>query len=206
MAEMKKFHSYRMDADKKNAILGNLAKLEEKKKIKSAAAFYKPVLSIVVLVFFLASASFFMLDSTKETPGSPGTSQKAETGIDLYKQSDESYTIQVNEDFALKETKDGSVLFEAEGKTVGGIEPLNEDEMVKSMNKQNLFIKEELAGYQYPATFTLDHQKTMEVFQILHYYFKSPESSLNYHVYFYTPFFTEESAEEIARSFKITYK
>ncbi|MCM3732643.1 hypothetical protein M3196_13305 [Fictibacillus nanhaiensis] len=202
-SEMKKFHRYRMDADQKNAILGNLAKLEEKEKIKSAAAFYKAVLSIVVLVFFLASASFFALDHTKETPGSPGTSQKADTGIDLYKQSDEFFTIQVNEDFTLKENKDGSVRFEAEGKTVGGIEPLNEEEMVKSMNKQNLFIKEELAGYQYPTTFTLDHQKTMEVIQILHYYFTSPESSLNYHVYFYTPFFTEESADDIARSFEI---
>jgi hypothetical protein len=202
-AEMKKFHRYRMDIDQKNAILGNLAQLEEKEKTNSASEVFKPVLSIVVLVLFLASASFFALNNTKETPGSPEPSQKVETGIDLYKESNESFTIQVHEDFTLKENKDGVVLFKAKGKTVGGIEPLNEDEMVKSMNKQNLFIKEELAGYHYPTTYTLDHQKMMEVTQILHYYFKSPESNLNYHVYFYTPFFTEESADDIARSFEI---
>jgi hypothetical protein len=202
-SEMKKFHRYRMKVDQKNSILGNLAQLEGKEKTRSVSSFFKPVLSIVVLLFFLASASFFALDYSKDVPGSPEPSQNAETGIDLYKESNESFTIQVHEDFTLKENTDGAVLFKAKGKTVGGIEPLNEDEMVKSLNKQNLFMKEELAGYPYPTTFTLDHQKMMEVTQILHYYFKSPESKLNYHVYFYTPFFTEEIADDIASSFEI---
>jgi hypothetical protein len=203
MTEMKKFHRFGMDIDQKNAILGNLAQLEEKEKTKSVSEVFKPVLSIVVLVLFLASASFYALDHTKKTPGSPETSQKAETGIDQYKNANESFDIQASKNFTMKENKDGTVRFEAEGKTVGGIEPLNEDEMMKSINRQNLHTKEELSGYHYPTTYTLDHQKKMDVTQILHYYFKSPESNLNYHVYFYTPFFTEESADDIARSFEI---
>jgi hypothetical protein len=202
MSEMKKFHRYRMDADQKNAILGNLAQLGAKRKRGSISAFFNPVLSMIVLVVFLASASFIALDHAK-APGSPELPKKAETGIQQFQQANESFSIQEYETFTLKENKDGTVLFIADGKTVGGIEPLNEDEMVKSINQQNLMKKEELEGYQYPATFTLDHQKTMDVVQILHYYFTSPESKLNYHVYFYTPFFNDESADEIARSFNI---
>ncbi|WP_226537347.1 hypothetical protein [Fictibacillus halophilus] len=201
MSEMKKFHKYRMDANQKSVILGNLAQLGTKGKRRYISTFFKPIVSIIVLVVFLASASFFALEHAK-APGSPELI-KAKTGIELFKQSNESFTIQKNKDFTVKENKDGTVQFEVKGKKVGGIEPLNEDEMVKSINQQNLMTNEEVEGYQYPVTLTLDHQKMLDVVQILHYYFKSPESKLNYHVYFYTPFFNEESADEIARSFNI---
>lgn len=202
ISKMKKFHKYRMDANQKSVILGNLTQLDTKGERGHISTFFKPVVSIIVLVVFLASASFFALEQAN-APGSPELSIKANTGIELFKQANESFTIQENKNFTLKKNKDGTVQFQVKGKKVGGIEPLNEDEMVKSINQQNLMTNEQVEGYQYPATLTLDHQKMLDVVQILHYYFKSPESKLNYHVYFYTPFFNDDSADYIARSFTI---
>ncbi|KZE69123.1 hypothetical protein AWM68_02325 [Fictibacillus phosphorivorans] len=201
MSELKNFKTYQMEDDKKRLIAGELAQLKQKKIPFHFLKFYKPVLSVFVLLIFLLSASFFVMNQTTEAPA--GTNTRIQSGIEQFMNGDETFSIKESKDFSLKENENGSVLFKTDGKTVGGIEPLNEDEMVKSMNKQHIFTSEKLDSYNYQTTFTVDHQKTMEVTQILHYYFTSPNSQLNYHVYFHTPFFNEETADDLARSFKI---
>lgn len=201
MSEFKKFKTYQMDPNKKSMIARELAQIEHKRNRFHFLRFYKPVLSVFVLLFFFVSASLFVLNDTSEAPTPTKTGYQ--TGAEQFLHGDETYGIQHNKDFSLKKNRDGSVLFKADGKIVGGIEPLTDDEMYKNMNKQHIFTSEKLDSYNYQTTFTLDHQKTMEVTQILHYYFTSPNSQLNYHVYFYTPFFTEEKADDLARSFEI---
>ncbi|MBY6036673.1 hypothetical protein KUV80_08415 [Fictibacillus nanhaiensis] len=193
ISEMRTFQKYEMDTNKRDDILRELRLLKTEKKKIGAPQFVKPILSFLVLAFFLAGSGLFAITQINNSP------TEFKSGI----HGNETYSIQKEDHFIIKQNKDGSSTFMADGKKVGGIEPLNEEEMMKSIQKQNVFKNQEVEGYRYRATYTLDHQKTMEVVQILHYYFVSPESNLRYHVYFYTPFFDEESADELARSFTI---
>lgn len=186
-----------MNSDQKRAIENELNRLSYDKEPHRIFHFYKPLLSLIVLLFLLVSGSYFAINQADEK------AVKHTTGSGLFLHGDESFQIKKKDDFVLKKIKDGSVILSANGKKVGGIEPLTDDEKLKSIQSQNTFINEELEGYRYEGTFILDHQKTMEVTQILHYYFNSPHSKLNYHVYFYTPFFNEDTAAELAHSFKI---
>ncbi|MBH0164876.1 hypothetical protein IHV12_08100 [Fictibacillus sp. 7GRE50] len=199
MMELKNFKSYKMNNNQKQSIENELNRLSSEKTspFYHIFRFSKPLLSMIVLLFLLVSGSYFAMNQAEEK------TMKYITGSGIFLHGDETFQMKKSEDFILKRNKDGSVFFMADGKKVGGVEPLTEDEKLKSIQSQNTFINEELEGYRYGGTFILDHQKTMEVTQILHYYFNSPHSKLNYHVYFHTPFFNEDTAAELAHSFKI---
>lgn len=189
-----------MNNDQKREIENELNLLPYNKKSHRVFHIYKTLLSMIVLLFLLVSVSYFAINQPD------GKAVKYTTGSGLFLHGDETFQIKKKDDFVLKKNKDGSVVFTADGVEVGGIEALTDDEKLKSIQSQNTFINEELEGYRYAGTFILDHQKTMKVTQILHYYFNSPHSKLNYHVYFHTPFFNEETAAELAHSFKIYNK
>lgn len=197
--ELKNFKSYKMNSNQKQAIQNELNRLTSEKSSSSHQIFrfYKPILSIIVLLFLLVSGSYFAMNQSNEN------TVKYTTGSGVFIHGDESFQIKNSDDFTMKKNKDGSVFFMADGKKVGGIEPLTEDEKMKSIQTQNPFISQDLEGFRYSGTYHLDHQKTMDVVQIHHYYFNSPKSKLNYHVYFYTPFFNGDTAAELAHSFKI---
>ncbi|WNB90904.1 hypothetical protein [Bacillus sp. NEB1478] len=194
--ELKVFRKYELEADKQKSIIRKLEHLEKENQKLRVSRYLNPVLSIIVLLVFLGSATFFAINEN-EVP------LDKLTGLFMFDRSGESYKMRSGEDFTIRKRSDGTAVFKAGDKQVGGIEPLNEDEMYKSLSKQNTFKNEDVEGYRYQAKVTLDHQKMLEYTQIVHYYFQSPESKLNYHVYFYTPFFTEQSADVFAKSFKI---
>ncbi|MBN3554695.1 hypothetical protein JYA63_10485 [Fictibacillus nanhaiensis] len=195
--ELKNFKSYKMDSNQKQSIENELNRLSSEKRSSTIFRFYKPLLSVIVLFFLLVSGSYFAINQAEEK------TMEYTTGSGIFLHGDESFQMKNSDDFIMKKNKDGSVFFMADGKKVGGIEPLTEDEKLKSIQTQNTFISQDLEGFRYSGTYGLDHQKTMDVVQIHHYYFKSPHSKLNYHVYFYTPFFSEVSAADFAHSFKI---
>ncbi|MGA4721180.1 hypothetical protein [Fictibacillus nanhaiensis] len=195
--ELKKFKSYKMNSNQKQSIQNELNRLTSEKSSFTIFRFYKPLLSVIVLLFFLVSGSYFAMNQAEEK------TMKFTTGSGIFLHGNESFEMKNSDDFIMKRNKDGSVFFMADGKKVGGIEPLTEDEKMKSMQTQNPFVSQDLEGFRYSGTYNLDHQKTMDVVQIHHYYFNSPHSKLNYHVYFHTPFFSEDSAANFAQSFKI---
>ncbi|WP_416731053.1 hypothetical protein [Fictibacillus sp. JL2B1089] len=196
--ELKNFKSYKMNSNQLQSIENELNQLSSENTSSTFIfRFYKPLLSMIVLLLFLVSGSYFAMNQTNENTG------KYTTGSGIFLHGDESFKMKNSDDFIMKRNKDGSVFFMADGKKVGGIEPLTEDEKMKSIQTQNPFVSQDLEGFGYSGTYNLDHQKTMDVVQIHHYYFKSPHSKLNYHVYFYTPFFNGDTAAELAYSFKI---
>ncbi|MQR97041.1 hypothetical protein [Fictibacillus phosphorivorans] len=197
ITELKNFTSYKMNSDQKQSIENELNRLSSKKSSSTIFRFYKPLLSVIVLLFLLVSGSYFAMNQAEDK------TMKHTTGSGIFLQGDETFKIKNSDDFIMKRNKDGSVFFMADGKKVGGIEPLTEDEKMKSIQTQNPFVSQDLEGFRYSGTYNLDHQKTMDVVQIHHYYFNSPHSKLNYHVYFHTPFFNEDTAADFAHSFKI---
>ena len=127
--ELKNFKSYKMNSEKKQSIENELNRLSSEKSSSTIFRFYKPLLSVIVLLFLLVSGSYFAMNQAEDK------TMKLTTGSGIFLQGDETFKIKNSDDFIMKRNKDGSVFFMADGKKVGGIEPLTEDE------KMHLLVK-----------------------------------------------------------------
>ncbi|WP_409299821.1 hypothetical protein [Peribacillus sp. SCS-155] len=169
---------------------------------KNVKRVFHPVLSIALFLLFTGGLSYYTLQ-TADIAEKPKTGTTPAIFNGNYFGTNYKFTITGLDDMKLKQLENGWIEFFYNQKHVGGIQVLNSEQMENDINKQNIFSNDVLNGYQYPGRRTVDHQKRMNVTQIVSYYFFSAKTNLNYKVYFYTPDLNENNADKIARSFRI---
>ncbi|WP_409275264.1 hypothetical protein V1499_08025 [Neobacillus sp. SCS-31] len=155
--------------------------------------FFPAALSFAVLAFLFIGISTFVINSISDNSLFFGLGSATE----------EKFSIDPMDKFTVEKISSDEAEFYVDGIKAGGIEIMTEEEMHKNIANQNVFEHTILPGYQYPVKFTLDHQKTMGITQIRHYFFLSEKSKLRYHVYFYWDQIDHSDAEKIVRTFRI---
>ncbi|WP_025028315.1 hypothetical protein [Caldalkalibacillus mannanilyticus] len=151
--------------------------------------------SIALILFLLFGGAMYVMNLTG--------GEKRELGYGGEQLSSFYSLKELPEDFEIVELSDGSWDFISAGQlVVGGLRLMNEETMIEKTSNPILFEKLYPQDFPYPAVKTLEHIKSQGIAQIIHYYILHDKDHV-YHLYFYTPFFSKERAEEVARSFQI---
>lgn len=157
---IKSFRSLYLESEEKQEVLNRLEKsMGKKKRILWVPSYTAPILSVVI-VFALLTGSYFLL-----------TNGSLEEGITSRGEIPPPRIPALNDmNLILSQTQmDTWLIINEEGKEAGKISYCLSscDEHVDTLKvMENI----ELEGYIYPTTLIREHVKTMDVFQIQHYF------------------------------------
>ncbi|MEA3320046.1 MAG: hypothetical protein U9Q88_08450 [Bacillota bacterium] len=155
------FRSLHLESGEKQDVLNRLEKsMEKKKRISWVTSYTAPILSVVVIVFALLTGSYFLLANGSQEEGITSRGEIPSPRIPALNDMN----------LSLSQTQmDTWLIINEEGKETGKISYCLSscDEQVDTLKvMENI----ELEGYIYPTTLIREHVKTIDVFQIQHYF------------------------------------
>lgn len=155
------FHSLHLEAEERQEVLNRLEKsMEKKKRITWFPSYTAPILSVVVFVFALLTGGYYLITNGSQEEEITSRGEIPPPRIPALNAMN----------LSLSQTQmDTWLIINEEGKETGKISYclFSCDEQVDTLKvMENI----ELEGYIYPTTLIREHVKTMDVFQIQHYF------------------------------------
>ncbi|TLS38203.1 hypothetical protein [Pseudalkalibacillus caeni] len=195
---------------KRSIVLERQKHDSQKRKNDRLGMMMKPLLGVLAVTAFVIGLNNLDYDSgragdsaSQDSPPNvaPLPSQDAKDNGKAVKE--ETYRLSGTFEFT-RVPADSGETFMSGGKEVGGIRKISHQEFKKGLSSQALFESEEVDFLPYRTKRTLEHVKSMNAIQTIHYYIKSVEEPDSYYeVFFHTPYFNEMSAREVVERFML---